>query len=90
MSFVDLLSVGSGALEISDIKIRLRARLIANIRAAHIHKVWALTSDRVLGNVDHQLIEADADEEVADETVETNDETMDGVIAYLKLWQNLD
>lgn len=85
LSFVDHLCVRTGTLELGNVLVRVSAGVVADVRTAHVHKVGALTTDGILGNVDHQLVEANADEEITDETVQTDDEPVNGVVANLEL-----
>ena len=55
---------------------------VSLVRFTSVHEVGSLSADRVLGNVDHQLIEADSEEEVADEAIETDNQPVDIVILH--------
>lgn len=62
---MDQVFIVAGTLELRDVLVIVGTGRISNGGSTHIHKVGSLTTNGVFGDVDHKLVETDADKKVA-------------------------
>jgi len=66
-----------GTIEISNVFVRNRAILVANVWFASFNEMRSLPSNSILGNIQQQCIEKRSDEEVASEDAQSNNQPME-------------